>query len=68
MQSKQRAIVHEVRDSEGAASAAYTRIILNFPPDLAQRIKQMAAVERRSLTAQIQVLVEQALRQDEVAA
>ena len=44
------------------------RIILNFPEDLANKVRELAARERRPLSTQIEVLVEQALRQDAVAA
>ena len=44
------------------------RIILNFPPELALRVRELAARERRPLSTQIQVLVERALEQEPVAA
>lgn len=44
------------------------RILLNFPPELAQRVRDLAERERRSLTTQIQVLVERALEEQEPVA
>jgi predicted DNA-binding protein len=44
----------------------YSRIVLNFPPDLAERLRELAKRERRPLTAQVQVLVERALAESEL--
>ncbi len=46
----------------------YHRIILNFPPELAAQVREMAKRERRPMSRQIQVLVEHALRVLQVAA
>lgn len=45
----------------------YHRIILNFPPELAARVREAADSERRSLTGQIQVMVERQLAHDQAA-
>lgn len=45
-----------------------SRILLNFPPELAERIRVLAAAERRTITAQVEVLVERALALEQVAA
>ena len=42
--------------------APYKRILLNFPPELAAQLKEMALREHRPLTRQVQLLVERALR------
>lgn len=55
-------------DSTSAGPADYHRIILNFPPDLANEVKALALRERRPVSRQIQVLVEQALRLAQAAA
>lgn len=44
------------------------RILLNVPPELADRLRELAERERRPLSTQIQVLVERALEQEVVAA
>lgn len=41
------------------------RIILNFPLELAEQIRELAERERRPMSTQIQVLVERALSADE---
>ncbi len=41
------------------------RIILNFPPELAEQIRVLAERERRPMSKQIQVIVERALSVDE---
>lgn len=48
--------------------ADYSRIVLNFPPDLAEQVRELAERERRPITRQIQVMVEHALRMMQAAA
>ena len=44
------------------------RILLNFPPDLADQLRDLARRERRPLSTQIQILVERALAEYEAVA
>lgn len=49
-------------DDEVATRAEYHRIVLNFPPELAEEVRRIAERERRPMSKQIQVWVERALR------
>jgi hypothetical protein len=42
--------------------APKSRIVLNVSPELAARLRALAKVERRPLTAQIELLIERGLR------
>jgi hypothetical protein len=50
------------------AAPETSRILLNFPPELAEQVRVLAKRERRTLTAQVQVMVEHALRMMQAAA
>ena len=44
------------------------RFVCVFPADLGTRVKNLAVRERRTITAQVQLLVEQALNQEAAVA
>lgn len=53
---------------DGSATPnARDRILLNFPPELGERIRALAAAEKRTITAQVEVLVERALALQQVS-
>ena len=45
-----------------SGQAEYDRILLNWPHELAEQVRELAERERRPITKQIQVMVEHALR------
>ncbi len=45
-----------------------TRIVLNVAPALALQLRELARVERRPLSAQVELLIERALRTAEAVA
>jgi len=59
----------EVRSAGRPPTVIQTRrVVLNWPVELYERLKVLAAQERRPLNTQIQVLVERALEQEAAAA
>lgn len=63
---RQRSLSSVIADTPAAPETS--RILLNFPPELAEQVRVLAKRERRTLTAQVQVMVEHALRMMQAAA